>query len=613
MPNILVIQLHRFYFDSNSKTTEVDNTIVAFDKYLTLPEGDSVVHYELIGLITYNGNASRGHYLAYVVDPCNQWWLLNDLPRAHQEPTCDPEQVDASVVYSQKKTAYVFFYRKISDINNDKIINMLRDCYGQNDKVAVALNLPFNKDNPDMNSEECTEIFRQFKSSKIKTLPEFQTFLTTNKLNIHFWRRVVENSTKIKKKVKPTEDNVMSGYKVNFLLHQRVKQPKEYSDNDKFLHKNYAINVTDFLYYYDELVNRSKYFDDIKKPSTKSRTYCDDNEVFDNHDHWIYTRLKKYNNKEITETIINKEITYYKLQTFYSWICNNKLTIFNTPYPRERIYNEETLDCSYQPTMFQYIKGNCSFSIFINTDNLELPHIQNHYILYYSTNCNDIKSEYTFGDLDLIAENLNHAGLDNERYFLLETFPLRSSFHKALLNLIALMNYIVDYEELPLRFPEVPLQRWGGIHKEIFPVTNSNQTDDKKYDIINDVNEKEKVVRDVIDTLLGENDNTIVSQQTSASQIIQVDESNTLNTNSDEELVDLNLTWDVLEQLIPLLKTSGFKSDLINDIKQIYNEWSLLEPVSRDIIDLTQYDDNDNEKENDFKKIKKSKKRKLFM
>ena len=186
MPNILVIQLHRFYFDSNSMTTEFDNTIVAFDKYLTLPEGDSVVHYELIGLITYIGNASHGHYLAYVVDPCNQWWLLNDLPRAHQEPTCDPEQVDASVVYSEKKTAYVFFYRKISGINNDKIINLLKGCYGQNDKVAVALNLPFNKHNPDINSEECTEIFRQFVSSKTKTLPEFQAFLTTHKLNIHF-------------------------------------------------------------------------------------------------------------------------------------------------------------------------------------------------------------------------------------------------------------------------------------------------------------------------------------------------------------------------------------------------------------------------------------------
>jgi len=118
-----------------------------------------------------------------------------------------------------------------------------------------------------------------------------------------------------------------------------------------------------------------------------------------------------------------------------------------------KIYNEETLDCSYQPNRFQY----CSFSIFISTGNLELPHIQNHFILYYSTNCDNIQSEYSSKDLDSIAENLNHAGLDDGRYFLLETFPFRSSFYKTLLNLLALMNYIVDYEVLPLRFPEVPL------------------------------------------------------------------------------------------------------------------------------------------------------------
>jgi len=48
--------------------------------------------------------------------------------------------------------------------------------------------------------------------------------------------------------------------------------------------------------------------------------------------------------------------------------------------------------------------------------------------------------------------------------------------------------------------------------------------------------------------LLAEYDNTKASQQISANQIIIVDESNTLHTNLDEELVDLNLTWDVLEQ-----------------------------------------------------------------
>jgi hypothetical protein len=192
------------------------------------------------------------------------------------------------------------------------------------------------------------------------------------------------------------------------------------------------------------------------------------------------------------------------------------------------------------------------------------------------------------------------------------------------------MNYIVDYEKLPLSFPEVPLQRWGGIHKEISSATNSNQTDE--YDIVNNVNEKDKAIRDIINKILAEYDNTIVSHQTSASQIIIVDESNTLHTNVDEELVDLTsntilddekediqMYWDTVERFIPLLMDSGFKTDFINDIKLIYNECSLMEPISRSIIDLTQYDDNDDEKDNDLnivtsskKSLQKKKKRKLF-
>jgi len=137
------------------------------------------------------------------------------------------------------------------------------------------------------------------------------------------------------------------------------------------------------------------------------------------------------------------------------------------------------------------------------------------------------------------------------------------------------MNYIVNYEELPLNFPEVPLQRSGGILKESSPVTNSNQKDkDNEFDIVNDVNEKEKAIRDVIYTLLAEYDNKIVSHQISANQIIIVDESNTLHTSSDEEIEDMKLYWDTIEQLILLLMNSGFKTDLINDIKQIYNKCS---------------------------------------
>jgi len=48
-------------------------------------------------------------------------------------------------------------------------------------------------------------------------------------------------------------------------------------------------------------------------------------------------------------------------------------------------------------------------------------------------------------------------------------------------------------------------------------------------------------MRDLINTLLAEYDNKIVSHQTSANQIIKVDKSNTLHTNSYEEIEDMKL------------------------------------------------------------------------
>ena len=116
------------------------------------------------------------------------------------------------------------------------------DCYGENsddkskvnnaefNKVAVALCLPINENSPGVVSEECIKIIRQFKSSKIKTLPQFQTFLNTHKLTLHFWRRVLSN--KIKKGKKIEEEDGNSGYKVHFLLHDRTRKSNKYWDND---------------------------------------------------------------------------------------------------------------------------------------------------------------------------------------------------------------------------------------------------------------------------------------------------------------------------------------------------------------------------------------------
>ena len=78
LPNILVVQLRRSYYDTSRKTMESDETEINYEKYLILHEGDIEVQYELICLITHIGEATFGHYLAFVVDPQNQWWLLED-------------------------------------------------------------------------------------------------------------------------------------------------------------------------------------------------------------------------------------------------------------------------------------------------------------------------------------------------------------------------------------------------------------------------------------------------------------------------------------------------------------------------------------------------------
>ena len=183
---------------------EKDLSEVHFDKYLTLPEGDSEVHYQLIGLIIHTGTANRGHYTSYVLSPNNEWWLYDDLPTALGESTIVPVHVPASQVFSQNKDAYAFFYRKVNTIVIDKkIIDMVIDCYGQNptdksqtpnsefNNVAVALSFPTDKNSPGVISDECINIITQFKHSKINTVEKLKTFIIKYNLNLYFWRKAI--------------------------------------------------------------------------------------------------------------------------------------------------------------------------------------------------------------------------------------------------------------------------------------------------------------------------------------------------------------------------------------------------------------------------------------
>ena len=165
---------------------------------------------------------------------------------------------------------------------------------------------------------------------------------------MHFWRQVKEN----KKKTKQIEDNGTSGFQVDFLLHTARKKvnTKDYLENDNCMKTNYQIKEKDFLHYYNNLLNVSNCFDDIK-PSTKSRTKFGDTEIFENYDQWIYTRIIKHNNNELTENVYFKELTYYKIYTFYGWIRKTK-SMFSLPYPRSKIINEVTVNCLYEPMNF---------------------------------------------------------------------------------------------------------------------------------------------------------------------------------------------------------------------------------------------------------------------
>ena len=175
----------------------------------------------------------------------------------------------------------------------------------------------------------------------------------------------------------------------------------------------YTINEKDFLFYYKNLLI-SIYLDDIK-PSVTGMVRSGDTEIYKNYDQWIYSEMKKVKNVKML-SIYNKKLTYYRNNTFLEWARRNKSAIFSAKFPRSRKPEVESypIDCWFSYINLQYTKGSCSFSIFLNTEKDRKPHIPNYYILYYSTNCNNLKVEYTFNDLELVAGNLNHASYEDE-------------------------------------------------------------------------------------------------------------------------------------------------------------------------------------------------------
>ena len=383
---------------------------------------------------------------------------------------------------------------------------------------------------------------------------------------------------------------------------------QHYWENDNCMDNK--INEKDFLQYYDELVNRSDYFDDIK-PSIGRLVRHGDDEVFENCDQWIYNRITKLKNKEITS--INKESVYHIMHTYLEWIRTNKLAMFSTPYPGYKLINEISVDCRFKPSIFRYIKGSCNFSVFMSTDNLNFPHIPNYIILGYSTSCDDTKVDYSFNDLEVTAGNLNHISCNNNlRFCLLPTFPFTSSYHQAVKNLIDHMNYILDYEEWPVNFPEEPLQRWG----EAAPIARAYHETEVQTKInnnrisliLNDIQKIEQDTNIIIDQILTEHDKKIKLQIESQQIVNQKIPLNPISENIVK--TEFDMEWDIVEMLIlelkSMLKNKKYNDnhkyiiEIIKGIKQVYDENSgifetdsILESISRTVIDLTQTNDED--------------------
>ena len=107
----------------------------------------------------------------------------------------------------------------------------------------------------------------------------------------------------------------------------------------------------------------------------------------------------------------------------YDWILlqisPSPITIFQQTiilsklFPRYVTVGGQQINLWYSTNMFKYTKRLQNFSFFQNTTDLRYPHINGYYILFYSTNCEDVKHDYNYTEVIVAADNLNHGFLDD--------------------------------------------------------------------------------------------------------------------------------------------------------------------------------------------------------
>jgi len=245
-------------------------------------------------------------------------------------------------------------------------------------------------------------------------------------------------------------------------------------------------------------------------------------------------------------------------------------------------------------------------SIFYDTKKDEAPYIPEHYLLTYSTICEEPKEEYSYEELCSVAEDLNHGGMSEDgHFFLLTTSLYKASLHKALHNLFTNLKFILQFGEFSPAVLAQDFRRFGadtGSHfKRAYNYTQDYNAD--QYDLIDsDVSEyKLNQANDDL-TLAYLNDTIVENNQTVDVMTTSISLSNSNFQNETElkskmfDIIMLRIknsskeAW--IRQMKSLLNTDikNFKSNHINQ----FNTNKVLDITISNVIDLT----NDDEEEN---------------
>jgi hypothetical protein len=325
--------------------------------------------------------------------------------------------------------------------------------------------------------------------------------------------------------------------------------------------------------------------------------------VFSSYEDWIYLRNQLYKSKVLDENTYFQELYFYKCYKANDWIEDNCKTyeqFYVNKYPQSIRIRNLLIPLDFDIHMFTQFKENHHFSIFYDTKKDEAPYIPDHYLLTYSTICEEPKVEYSYEELLRVTEDLNHGGMDEDgHFFLLSTSLYTHSLHKALDSLFTNLKFILQYGEFSSLVLNTDFRRSGAAY-----------TFQRSYNYTQDYNADEYVLidSDISEYKLNQaNDdltlaylNDTIGVENNETTITDLSTSNFENeTELKSKMFDILMltiknsskeAWN--RQMKSALNTEikNFKSNHINK----FNKNKVLDITISNVIDLT----NDNEEEN---------------